>query len=77
MNLSHDMSPEHEVIGMVISDEFRIQKSRPGALGNDLVKRGVSVRLDMKWFGGLITRKSQERTKDVYDYRVHLEGGRE
>ena len=27
----------------------------------------------MGWFGGLITRKSQERTKKVYYYRVHLE----
>ena len=27
----------------------------------------------MGWFGGLITRKSQERTKELYDYRVHLE----
>ena len=27
----------------------------------------------MGWFGGLITRKSQERTKGVYNYRVHLE----
>ena len=27
----------------------------------------------MGWFGGLITRKSQERTNDLYDYRVHLE----
>ena len=37
------------------------------------MKRGVLVRLSMGWFGGLITRKSQERTKEVYDYRVHLE----
>ena len=27
----------------------------------------------MGWFGGYITRKSQERTSHVYDYRVHLE----
>ena len=27
----------------------------------------------MAWFGGLITPKSQERTKELYDYRVHLE----
>ena len=27
--------------------------------------RGVLVRLDMGWFGDMITRKSQERTKDV------------
>ena len=26
----------------------------------------------MGWFGGLRTRQSQERTKHVYDYRVHL-----
>ena len=27
----------------------------------------------MEWYGGLITRNSQERTKEVYDYRLHLE----
>ena len=27
----------------------------------------------MGWFGGLVTSKGQERTKVVYDYRVHLE----
>ena len=27
----------------------------------------------MGWFGGLITRKSQQRTKELYDYRMHLE----
>ena len=32
----------------------------------------MSVRLGMAWFGGLITRKSQERTKDLYDYYILL-----
>ena len=68
-----DMSPEDEAIGMVIPDGFRLQESRPVALDNSFVKRGVLVRLSMGWFGGLITRKSQERTKELYDYRVHLE----
>ena len=27
----------------------------------------------MGWFGGLFTRKSQGRTEEVYDYRVHHE----
>ena len=31
------------------------------------------VRLGMGWFDGLIARKSQERTKKVCDYRVHVE----
>ena len=35
--------------------------------------RGKLVRLSMGGSGGLITRMSQEWTKDVYDYRVHLE----
>ena len=34
--------------------------------------RGVLARLGMGWFGGLITRKSQERTKDLYDYYILL-----
>ena len=66
------MSPDDEAIGMVVPDEFRLQESRPAALDNSLVKRGVLVRLSTGWFGGLITRQSQERTKNVYDYRVHL-----
>ena len=67
------MSLEDEAIGMVIPDGFRLQESRSAALDNSFVKRGVLVRLSMGWFGGLITRKSQERTKELYDYRVHLE----
>lgn len=27
----------------------------------------------MGWFGGLITRQSQQRTRQFYDYRVHFE----
>ena len=66
------MSPDDEAIGMVVPDGFRLQEPRPAALDSSLVKRGVLVRLGMGWFGGLITRQSQERTKHVYDYRVHL-----
>ena len=66
------MSPDDKAIGMVVPDGFRLQESRPAALDSSLVKRGVLVRLSMGWFGGLITRQSQERTKHVYDYRVHL-----
>ena len=68
-----DMSPEDEAVGIAIPDGFRPQESRPATLDGSVVKRGVLVRLSMEWFGGLITRKSQERTKDLYDYRVHLE----
>lgn len=68
-----DMSPEDEAVGMAIPGGFRLQESRPAALDGSLVKRGVLVRLSIGWFGGLIARKSQERTKDLYDYRVHLE----
>ena len=52
-----DMSPEDEVIGMVIPDGFRLEDSRPAALDNSSVKPGVLDRLNMGWFGGLITRK--------------------
>ena len=27
----------------------------------------------MGWFGGLITRQSQERTRHIFDYRVQLD----
>ena len=67
------MSPEDEAIGIVIADGFRLQEWKPADLGNSLVKRGVIVRLSMGWFGRRITRKSQERTKELYDYRVNLE----
>ena len=59
-----DMPPEDEAIGMVIPDG---QESRPADLDNYLVKCGVLVRLSMGCFGGRITRKSQERTKELYD----------
>ena len=63
------MSPEDEAIGMVASDGFRLQESSPAPLGKSVVKHGVLVRpiMDGGWFGGLITRKSQGRTKEV-DY---------
>ena len=31
------------------------------------------IRLGMGWFGALITRQSQLRTRHLYDYRVQLE----
>ena len=68
-----DMSPEDEAIGIVIADGFRLQEWKPADLGNSLVKRGVIVRLSMGWFGRRITRKSQERTKELHDYRVYLQ----
>ena len=57
----------------MVPDGFRLQESpqsKPASLDNSLliVKRGVLVGLGMGWFGGLITRKSQERTKDMCDY---------
>ena len=52
---------------MVVQDGFCLQASRPAAVDNSLVKCGVLLRLGMG-FGGLITRKSQERTEDLYDY---------
>ena len=66
------MSPDDEAIGMVVPHGFRLQESRSAALDSSLVKRGVLVRLSLGWFGGLITHQNQERTKHVYDYRVHL-----
>ncbi|CAN0112036.1 unnamed protein product, partial [Ascophyllum nodosum] len=66
------MSPDDDAIGMVVPDGFRLQESRPAARDSSLVKRGVLLRLSMGWFCGLKTRQSQERTKHVYDYRVHL-----
>ena len=67
------MSPEYDAIAMMIPDAFRFQDSRPADLDNPLVKSRVFVRLSMGWSGGRITCKSQERTKEMYGYRVHLE----
>ena len=68
-----DMSPKDHVIGMVIPNGFRLQEPTPAGLDSSLVKRGILLRLGMGWFGGVITRQSQERTRDVLDYRVQLE----
>ena len=75
LNDDDDMSPDDEAIGMVVPDGFRLQEPRPAALDSSLVKQRVLVRLGMGWFGGLITHQSQERTKHVYDYRVHFVEG--
>ena len=67
------IDPDDEVHGMDIPDCFRIQASTPAALDSSLLQRGVVVMLGMDWFGGLITRQSQQRTRHLYDYRVYLE----
>ena len=67
------MDPEDEVHGMKIPDGYRLQVSKPAALDSSLLQRGVLVRLGMRWFGRAITRQSQERTRHMYDYLVHLE----
>ena len=67
------MDREGEIHGMEIPDGYRLQASKPAALDSSLLQRGVLVRLGMGWFGGSITRQSQERTRHLYDYRVHLE----
>ena len=65
---------EGGAIGMVVSDGIRLQESRPAPLGYSSMKRVVLVRLGTRWFGSFITRKSQERTKGLYDHHlVHLE----
>lgn len=67
--LDHEdaMSPEDESIGMIISDGFFLRKSRPATLDSSLVEREVLVRQITRWFGDMITRQSQERTKQVCD----------
>lgn len=67
------MDPEDEKQCMEIPDGYRLQASKPADLGSFLLQRGVLVRLGMRWFGGLITRQSQERPCHLYDYRVLLE----
>ena len=38
------------------------------------MKHGVLVRvIYIAWFRGLIKRKSQERMREAYDFRLHLE----
>ena len=58
---------------MEIPNDYRLQASKPAALDSSLLQRGVLVRLGLGWFGGSITRQPQERTRHLYDYRVHLE----
>ena len=52
----------------VINDHHRVDES---SFDGRRVARGVL--LGMGWFVGLITPKSQGRTKNVYVYLVHLE----
>ena len=70
MDDDDSMESDDEIHGMEIPDGFRIQASTPAALDSSLLQRGVLVRLGMGWFGGLITRQSQERTRHIFDYRV-------
>ena len=44
----------------------------PEMLEDSLVGPGVLLCMGLRWFGGKITRRAQERTRDKYDYRVML-----
>lgn len=67
------VNPDEEMQGMEIPDGYGAQASRTAALDSSLLQRGVLVRLGMRWFGGLITRQSQECTRHLCDHRVQLE----
>ena len=58
---------------MEIPRGFRLRATKPLALDGSFFGRGVIVRLRLRWFGGRISRKAQERIRHVYDYRVVLE----
>ena len=44
-----------------------------GAFSEEKCTARVLVRLGKGWFGALLTRQPQERTRHQYNYRVHLE----
>ena len=67
------VDPDDEIHGMEIPTGFRTQASTPAARDSSLLQRGVLVRLGLGWFDGFIAGQSQQRTRHVYDYRVHLE----
>ncbi|CAB1106958.1 unnamed protein product [Ectocarpus sp. CCAP 1310/34] len=64
--------PDDEIQGMEIPAGFRIEEAKPVALDRLLLRRGVLVRVGMRWFGGLITQQSQKDTRHLYDYCVQL-----
>ena len=50
------------LVGMTVRDGFQLlQMSPPPALDLSLANRGVLVRLELGWFGGVITRKAQNK----------------
>ena len=67
------MDSDDEIQAMEIPDGFRIQASTPAALDSSLLQRGVLVKAwhEVVWWDDHPT--SQERTRHLYDYRVHLE----
>ena len=61
------------MVPMELPRGFRLEATTPLALDGSLFGRGVIVRLSLRWFGGRVPRKAQERTRHVHDYRVVLE----
>ena len=51
---------------------FAFRRRKPLVLDGSFVGRGVIVRLRLGWLGGRISRKAQERTRHMYNYRVVL-----
>ncbi|CAN0582865.1 unnamed protein product, partial [Ectocarpus sp. 12 AP-2014] len=66
------LSSEEGMLRMDVPDAFLLQASRPPALDQSLVKRGVLVELGLGWFGGLIARTASQSSRRTYDYRVTL-----
>ena len=58
---------------MKIPRGFRLEATKPLARDRSLFGRGGFVRLRLRWFGGRIPRKAQERNRHVCDNRVVLE----
>ncbi|CAB1118460.1 unnamed protein product [Ectocarpus sp. CCAP 1310/34] len=64
------MGPADEILGMEVPDGFSLQEATAAALDNSLLQRLVLVSLSIDWFAGLITRQSQQRTRQPDYYRV-------
>ncbi|CAB1117222.1 unnamed protein product [Ectocarpus sp. CCAP 1310/34] len=57
------MDAVDEIHGMEVLDGFRLQEATPPALDNSLLQRVVLFSLSIDWFSGLITRRSQQGTR--------------
>ena len=73
MDTDDDVADDEVLLPLEVPADYSLVSTAPAALTRALVHQEILSRLGLGWFRGVITRKTQARTSDRYDFRVFLE----